>query len=145
MRIGPLTLRDIRAMHRLERDIFPKDAYPYPDLALLLLWPRVVNLKASGPSGDLWGIASLSLPLLPASPAWVVTLGVAPAQQRRGIGGELLTALEARTHAPRLRLTVRRGNTPAIELYHKMGYTVQRIGTRYYPDGEDGLIMEKGR
>ncbi len=47
------TLRDLRALYRLERLIFPRDAYPYFDLALLFLTPGVINLKIAAPDGSL--------------------------------------------------------------------------------------------
>ena len=46
------TLRDLRALYRLERLIFPRDAYPYFDLALLFLTPGVINLKIAAPDGS---------------------------------------------------------------------------------------------
>ena len=44
---------------------------------------------------------------------------------------------------PKVKLTVRRGNLPAIKLYEKMGYSQVDIWSRYYRNGEDGLVFEK--
>jgi ribosomal-protein-alanine N-acetyltransferase len=136
------TLLDMRALHRLERVIFPRDAYPYLDLAALFLWPGVINLKIAGPDGTLAGFASCSRGLLPER-GWIITLGVDPAHQRRGLGAYLLDVCEQRLGRRFVRLTVREGNTPAIRLYERTGYTVIEHRWGYYRDGETGLIMEK--
>lgn len=136
-------IRDLREIYQLERDIFPQDAYPYPDLALLLLLPYMVNLKAVDESGKLLGFIAFENAYFPWSTAWVVTLGVGRAYQNQGVGGALLAAIEPRRRANRIRLTVRRGNTPAIHLYKKHGYQHLKLQPRYYRDGEDGLVMEK--
>lgn len=136
------TLLDLRALHRLERVIFPRDAYPYPDLALLFLVPRIINLKIVAPDGSLAGFVSASRGLS-YERGWIITLGVAPAHQRRGLGKVLLAAAEARLKRPFVRLTVRESNVPALQLYRRAGYTVIERRPAYYRDGEAGLIMEK--
>ncbi|MBQ3596488.1 MAG: ribosomal protein S18-alanine N-acetyltransferase [Clostridia bacterium] len=40
-------------------------------------------------------------------------------------------------------LEVRKNNLVAINLYKKHGYDQLYIRTKYYPDGEDALVMEK--
>ncbi|GAB4417870.1 MAG: hypothetical protein Kow00106_13810 [Anaerolineae bacterium] len=136
------TLLDLRALHRLERVIFPRDAYPYFELALLFLVPRIINLKIVAPDGSLAGFVSASRGLS-RERGWIITLGVAPAHQRRGLGAALLAAAEARLKRPFVRLTVRESNLPAIRLYQRAGYTVVARHPAYYRDGEAGLIMEK--
>jgi ribosomal protein S18 acetylase RimI-like enzyme len=136
------TLFDILAVRRLERVIFPRDAYPYFDLALLFLWPGVLNLKATAPDGSLAGLVSATRGLT-RDRAWIITLGVGPAHQRRGLGTVLLATAEQRLGRPNVRLTVRAGNTPAIRLYERTGYTVIGHKYGYYHDGETGLVMEK--
>lgn len=39
------TMRDVRAIRRLEQVIFPLDAYTYLSLSTLLMWPGGANLK----------------------------------------------------------------------------------------------------
>ncbi|MBN1202909.1 MAG: GNAT family N-acetyltransferase [Anaerolineae bacterium] len=139
-----VTLLDLRAMHRLEHLIFPRDAYTYFDLTLLLLLPGAVNLKVTAPDGTLAGFVSGMRALNPRR-GWIVTLGIDPAHQRRGLGRHLLTTCEQRLKRPCIRLTVRAGNTPAITLYKHSGYQLIRRKPGYYLDGETGLIMEKWR
>lgn len=136
------TLLDLRSLYRLEQVIFPRDAYPYVDLALLFLMPGVLNLKVSTAEGRLAGIVSATRGLA-ADRAWIITLGVDPAHQRRGLGGYLLAEAEARLRRRTVRLTVRESNRPAILLYEGTGYAVIDRKWAYYRDGETGLVMEK--
>jgi ribosomal protein S18 acetylase RimI-like enzyme len=136
------TLLDVRALHRLEAVIFPRDAYPYFDLTLMFLWPGIINLKITTPDGAMAAFASCSRGLAPER-GWIVTLGVAPAHQQRGLGGYLLDVCEKRLKRPVVLLTVREGNTPAVQLYQRAGYRTIERKWGYYRDGEMGLVMEK--
>jgi len=40
-------------------------------------------------------------------------------------------------------LEVRAGNTPAINLYQKVGFTNLSVRKKYYDDGEDAVVMVK--
>ncbi len=142
--LARMSIGDIRAIYQLERAIFPKDAYSYPDLAALLLMPRMVNRKIVQPeSGELLGFIAVADVWWRRNPAWVITLGVGQAHQNQGIGRRLLLAVEDELHAQRIRLTVRRANHPALHLYQRVGYTLLHVIPHYYRDGEDGLVMEK--
>jgi ribosomal protein S18 acetylase RimI-like enzyme len=136
------TLLDLRALHRLERVIFPRDAYPYFDLALLFVWPGVLNLKIAAPDGSLAGFVSATRGLA-SRRAWIITLGVDPAHQRHGLGAYLLATAEQRLKRPNMRLTVRESNLAAIRLYEHAGYVVIERKWSYYRNGETGLVMEK--
>lgn len=138
------TLRDIRAVYRLERVIFPRDAYPYIDLALLFLLPRVRNLKITAPGGELVGFVSVGAALNLSQAKWIITIGIDRAHQRRGLGEWLLGVAESSMNGrPCTRLTVRESNYPAIRLYQKTGYVHLERKAGYYRDGEAGLVMEK--
>ena len=141
--ISQAGLRDVRATYHLEQEIFPLDAYPYFDLLMLFLTPRIITLKAVDQNGGLAGFVCGSRPWIGIFPAWIITLGVGLIFQRQGIGNQLLRACEEQMRARRVRLTVRASNDPAISLYNQNGYV--RIGFRrqYYIDGEDGIVMEK--
>jgi ribosomal protein S18 acetylase RimI-like enzyme len=136
------TLLDVRALHRLEAVIFPRDAYPYLDLTLMFLWPGIINLKITTTDGAMIAFASCSRGLSPER-GWIITLGVAPDHQQRGLGGYLLDACEKRLKRPVLLLTVREGNMPAVRLYQRAGYKTVERKWGYYRDGETGLVMEK--
>ena len=139
--ILPATWRDLNALRQLESACFEEDAWPLLDLIAVLSFPTVVRLKAvvddqmiGFVAGDMRGSQDL---------AWIATLGVLPDYRRRGIACALLQACEEALNAPRIRLTVRADNVPAIQLYQKCGY--QRVGLwpKYYNGGTDALVLEK--
>jgi len=139
--IQPATLRDLNDLRRLEKACFTHDAWPLLDLIAVLTLSTVVRLKAVADDtmvGFIAGDIRRSQNL-----AWIATLGVLPAYQHRGIGRALLEACEAALPVPRVRLSVRVDNKPAIHLYQRNGY--QRVGLwpRYYSGGVDALILEK--
>jgi ribosomal-protein-alanine N-acetyltransferase len=76
----------------------------------------------------------------------VFTLGVAAEARGRGLGralaARLLDALAA-AGARSASLEVRAGNAPAIALYRSLGFVDAGRLIAYYPDGEDGLQMER--
>lgn len=137
------TLRDLRAAHRLQQVIFPRDAYTTFDLALLFLWPPVINVKISAADGGMAAFLSCVRSWQSVDNAWIITIGVHPAYQQRGLATYLLAFGERRLGRPCVCLTVRESNLPAIKLYKKTGYEVVRRQPGYYHDGEAGLVMEK--
>ncbi|MEL6297885.1 MAG: GNAT family N-acetyltransferase [Pseudomonadota bacterium] len=80
----------------------------------------------------------------------IVTIGVAPGYQRRGIGQEILAAYERasqRANADRVVFEVSAKNTAACALYHAAGYGVLGERKAYYrqTDGAtcDALLLGK--
>ena len=75
----------------------------------------------------------------------VMTIGVAPAMQRQGIGSALLEALVARSRdlgAMAVLLEVRVDNDPAVALYERFGFEVLGRRRRYYqPEDADAWTM----
>jgi ribosomal-protein-alanine N-acetyltransferase len=139
--ILPAGWRDLGAALEIEKACFGRDAWPWIDVAAALSLPGTVRLKAQAPDrvvgfalGDRWSTGGL---------AWIASLAVHPEYQRRGIGQRLLRACEEALGTPRIRLTVRASNFPALELYRRAGYSPVDIWRRYYTDGEDGQVMEK--
>ena len=141
-RIVPAALWDLPAIQRLERVIFPHDAYTRFDLLLLFLNPHMVNLKMLTPDGGLVGFASGGR-LLGLGKTWIMTIGIHPDHQRRGLGRRLLAMCEARVRERPIYLTVRASNDRALALYRRNGYRQVRVKYRYYVDGETGLEMRK--
>ncbi len=73
-------------------------------------------------------------------------VGVRPAHRRRGAGAALLRRLlaeEARSGAAGARLELRAANAPARSLYERLGFVVVGTRARYYPDGEDALLLSR--
>jgi len=76
---------------------------------------------------------------------WVTTLGVLPSYRRHGIASALLATCEEKLAMPHIRLSVRRSNQTAIQLYLGVGYRQTDVWPRYYYGGEDALVLEKER
>lgn len=81
--------------------------------------------------------------------AHILNLCVTPAYQRKGYGKILLAYAIAQAKQKGMGiiyLEVRRGNYPAIELYHKMGFMQIADRKNYYPTStgrEDALVFAK--
>jgi ribosomal-protein-alanine N-acetyltransferase len=75
----------------------------------------------------------------------VLTIGVRPELQGRGLGARLLTALldeAAARGCPEVFLDVRADNDPAKRLYERFGFTPVGVRKRYYqPSGVDAIVM----
>ena len=95
-------------------------------------------------AGELRGYAIL-MPTV--DEAEVLTIGVAGAQQRKGLGramlGEMLE-LAREKHMQRVLLEVRPSNTAAVALYRSTGFAEIGLRRGYYRDAngsEDALVM----
>jgi ribosomal protein S18 acetylase RimI-like enzyme len=141
--IDAASWRDLNSLRQLERACFDHDAWPLLDLIAVLTLPGTVRLKATVGdqvvgfiAGDIRGRDGIG---------WITTLGVLPGHRRKGIARALLACCEEQMTMPRLRLSVRRSNDAAQELYRQAGYTQVDVWRRYYTGGEDGLVLEKRR
>lgn len=75
----------------------------------------------------------------------ILNVATAPAFRRRGVAAALIGHVFERARRQGLEsafLEVRVGNTGAIELYQKFGFSVVARRCRYYADGEDALLMQ---
>jgi ribosomal-protein-alanine N-acetyltransferase len=76
----------------------------------------------------------------------IVSVAVLHQHRRKGIGKALVAqALENMRiyNAKQCFLEVRVTNTPAIQLYKKLGFEITRTIREYYSDGEDAYVMTK--
>ena len=141
VRVEPMTLSDIDAVHAIEGRSF---AVPWPDEAYRneLLGNRLASYVVARVGDDVVGFAGLWIMV---DEAHVTTFAVDPAWRRRGVGQRLLLALldlAVERRAREATLEVRLSNMPARRLYEKYGFRPVGIRPRYYSDnGEDALIM----
>ena len=133
--------RDLFPLSALEKVCFTQDAWPLLELMGVLTFPGVVRLKAVVADEMVGFIAGD--PRRSEKTGWILTLGVLPVWRRKGIGFDLLRLCEQQLDMPVVKLTVRRNNQAALRLYEKMGYHQVDIWSRYYRNGEDGLVLEK--
>ncbi len=100
---------------------------------------RVVLVARRGPA-----VVGAALGQVAGDTADVLTVAVAPASRRSGVGRELTRALRealvARGAAAVL-LEVRRDNEPARRLYEGLGFVPTTVRRRYYGDGQDALVL----
>jgi ribosomal-protein-alanine N-acetyltransferase len=142
VQIVPASWRDTRALVRLDRRCFkPIDAFAWYEFLGLCLWPTVISLKALAGDRIVGFIAGDPRPH--EGHTIIVTIGVDPDWQGRGIGEQLMRAVEDRSALARLQLMVRVSNVAALKLYRKLGYDIVDTWRAYYGDGEDAYLMEK--
>ena len=141
--ITPASLRDLNALRDLEKVCFPLDAWSFIDLVAVLTFPGVVRLKAVHDEKMVGFIAGD--PRKAQGFSWIATVGVLPSHRRQGIGRALLIECEQQLPTRRVRLSVRKENESAIQLYRNEGYQTIDIWKKYYNDGADAVIMEKTR
>ncbi|AIE74866.1 Ribosomal-protein-S18p-alanine acetyltransferase [Synechocystis sp. PCC 6714] len=80
--------------------------------------------------------------------AHITLLAVAQEHRGKGLGKMMLQSLLAeasRRQLERATLEVRASNEIAIGLYRQFGFQRAGCRKRYYPDGEDALILWKNR
>lgn len=144
-------LRDIRrsdleALHRLDQHCFePGIAFTRAQIENFLGLESLEGIAAEA-RGRLIGFAIgyLRRPVL----GGVLTLDVAPAHRRSGVGRALFTELLARLEAAgaeTVALEVDVRNTAAIAFYRSFGF--RRVGRipDYYGEGKDAFEMERAR
>jgi ribosomal protein S18 acetylase RimI-like enzyme len=113
------------------------------DLIGVLVLPGLVRLKAVV-GGEMVGFVGGD-PHPAEGIGWIVTLGVLNAHRRHGIASAMLAACEEAMGLPAVRLSVRRSNQAAAELYRGKDYHLVGVWPAYYFDGEDALVLEKKR
>lgn len=133
--------RDLLALSILEKQCFKQDAWPLIELMGVLTFPNIVRMRSVA-NGKMVGFIAGD-PRKRDNTGWILTLAVEPEWRRQGIAEKLLTLCEEKMGMPRVKLTVRRSNLPAIHLYEKLGYKQVDIWSKYYVGGEDGIVFVK--
>lgn len=103
---------------------------------------RDLSQGPGGPTDDIRGYAGF---WYDGDDAEIMTIGVAPEHQRRGIAAALLRSLIERATdrgARRMLLEVRVDNDPALALYRRFGFARMGLRRRYYqPENVDAYTM----
>ena len=141
LRIRPMTIADLPAIHQIERVSFTT---PWPPQAYRqeLETNRLAQYLVATIGDEIVAYGGLWLMV---DEAHVTTFAVHPGFRRRRIGERLLLALldlSLDRHAREATLEVRLSNLAARRLYEKYGFRPVGIRPRYYSDNqEDALIM----
>ncbi|HEX4866964.1 MAG TPA: ribosomal protein S18-alanine N-acetyltransferase [Acidimicrobiales bacterium] len=139
--ISPMRRRDIRAVLRIEEQVYPRPWSMGLFMSELAYGPSRVYVVARV-GATIVGYGGL---MLVAEDGHITTLAVAPAWHRHKIGTRLLHTLSVAAiarGAEHLTLEVRVGNEPAQRLYQAFGFAPAGIRKGYYVEtNEDALIM----
>ena len=131
---------------RIDQQCFQEGvAYSRRELASYMNRSRAFTLVAeSDPGGPIIGFAVAESD--PSGLGHVLTLDVCPAEQRRGVGSLLLSAVETRLSQQACKavlLETAANNPPALGFYKSHGYSVVETIPRYYLNSVDALVMAK--
>jgi ribosomal-protein-alanine N-acetyltransferase len=142
-----LTVEDLDRVHAIEvsaspdpwsRNLFADElAGDRDDRRWLVAEPT----DRTGASSDLVGFGGV---MVIADEAHIMNVAVEPKHRRQGIAARLVARLlldVADGGASAATLEVRAGNDPAAGLYRRFGFVEAGRRPRYYPDGEDAIIM----
>ncbi len=142
MNLRPWKFEDLSEIERLERECFPSAPWNRRALTDCFLSERFYGVL-SEEGGRIAAYGGISWLL---DEAEVLLIATAELYRRCGRGQEILSALLAeakRQGAKRVFLEVRVSNAPAQMLYLKNGFAGLYARARYYPDGEDAIVMKK--
>ncbi|NHN56651.1 ribosomal protein S18-alanine N-acetyltransferase [Calidifontibacter sp. DB0510] len=135
---------DIPQLVALDRELFPRDAWPettwWAELA-----GRPQRRYRVGVQGD--RVVAYAGVDCPGEVADVMTIGVAADAQGGGAGRMLLDWMVVQAEdsgASALMLEVRDSNARARDLYSRNGFEQISVRRRYYqPEGEDAIVMRR--
>lgn len=136
-----MAAEDLLAVHELEQQLFPEDAWPLAGFESELAQGDTRTYWVYEDAGRVVGYAGLCV-VLPI--ADVQTIAMHPDYQGRGLGRKLLALLiqtAGEKDALDVMLEVRFDNPGAIGLYESMGFTTIHRRKGYYKGGVDALIM----
>ncbi len=138
--ISSINKNDINSVLEIEKNSF---SHPWSKQLFLEELDNSYSLclKAVSKEGDLFGYIMLRKIV---DEVHLLNIAVKKEARNKGVAKALIS--EAQKHFADLLcivLEVRVSNKPAIELYKKLGFEQLYVRKRYYPDGEDALIMEK--
>ena len=133
---------DILKISQLEKEIFSDEAWSYKTLATVFEMKNFLSLLCED-GGEIAGYGGVTVA---ADSADIGNIAVAEQYRNSGIGTAILQKLCEKAKergAEKVFLEVRVSNSAAMKLYLKCGFVGAYARTRYYPDGEDCLVMAK--
>lgn len=143
IKLLPLQLQYCEAVAEIAKESLPEH-WSLAGIKDVLRYANNIYYVACDLSDEVIGFAGI---MMVADEAELLNIAVSDSFRKRGTGQELLMKVLSKASekgAKRMLLEVRKGNTPAISLYHKNGFV--KLGERkdYYNNPkEDAIIMEK--
>ena len=140
MKLRRWKFEDILRISELEKACFPKEPWSYRMLAECFENENFIGILCD----DGGNIAAYGGVTVACDTADIDNIAVDESYRGGGLGGAVLEALvaaAAERGAAKVFLEVRVSNTPAMLLYLRHGFSGVYARTRYYPDGEDCLVM----
>lgn len=134
--------KDLMAISVMEREIFPTTAWTYQMLADAFQSGKFYGICCEQ-DGEIIGYGGVTLGY---DDAEIDNIGVSEFYRGEGIGRVILGMLVKfvkEKGKKKLYLEVRVSNTPAWLLYLRAGFKGVYARPRYYPDGEDAVVMVK--
>lgn len=142
MKIRPWKYEDILRISEIEKECFPKDAWTYKMLASAFGTETFSGLVAED-GGEIIGYGGYTAAV---DTADIDNIAVVEDYRRSGVAKTIIAELckkAKKQGIKKLFLEVRVSNYAAMSLYLKCGFKGAYARLRYYPDGEDCLMMVK--
>lgn len=143
--VAPMKLEDIDEVLDIEVLAFTTPWSRNSFIYELLENERALYLTAKNELGRVMGYVGMWIVF---DEGHITNLATHPQYRRQGVAQKLMTELVTVSKEKGVRyltLEVRRTNSPAQELYQKMGFVHMGVRRKYYLDNnEDALIMWKG-
>jgi ribosomal-protein-alanine N-acetyltransferase len=138
--VAPMRTKDLPMVLAIEEAVFP-EPWSHRLFVEELAQRKSRSYRAAWVGNSIVGFAGQ---MFIDDEGHVNNVAVAPDWQSRGLGGVLMLDL-VRTGLARgvrhLTLEVRVGNEPALALYGRFGLAPVGVRPKYYPGGEDALVM----
>ncbi|MDE7330347.1 MAG: ribosomal protein S18-alanine N-acetyltransferase [Clostridia bacterium] len=142
MQIRKWEYKDILRISEIEAECFPQEPWSFQMLASSFGTETFTGVLAED-GGEIIGYGGVTVA---ADTADVENVAVTEPFRRSGVGTAIIRELcrvAKEKGAEKLFLEVRVSNSVAMGLYLKNGFKGSYARARYYPDGEDCLVMVK--
>ncbi|MDE5942804.1 MAG: ribosomal protein S18-alanine N-acetyltransferase [Clostridia bacterium] len=142
MKIRPWKYEDILRISEIEKECFPKEPWSFQMLASSFGSEAFSGVVAED-GGEVIGYGGFTAA---ADTADIDNIAVVESYRRGGVAKAVVSELCKKAQkkgVKKLFLEVRVSNYAAMSLYLKCGFKGAYARTRYYPDGEDCLVMVK--
>jgi len=143
--IEDVSLRDLHDLHQIEKECFGKEAFTRQQIASLLEDYNTISLAAKQEGAIVGFIIGSIYGVRDSEAGHILTVDVVSTHRRKGIGEQLLKAVERIFRGKGVRecsLEVREDNIAALHLYRKSRYIQVGKLMNYYGNSNGLLLMK---